>query len=904
MKKFLIILTLLLLGGVGYFTYTKWVREAEFTNWSFVPQNALMIYESPNPLEALENISETSIWKNLVSTPLFGNLTENLNVLDTISGDGNFKSIFKHTNTLISLHQKSSDDFDFLLIAEIDDLSKHAFVSHTLVHFRKLGYQKKTREYLDFTISEIDLPNRNETFTFIFYQKYFIGSFSAFLVEDAIRTVANSEADSFNNKFKELQKITKLEKDEGNIYVNFTNYDAILNGIFKTDISKSIAKSSYLDLKIRDKAINLSGFTFLDEPTEFLSTLAQKPGAAFDMAEIIPTQSAWAFHYNLSDPLDFASKLESYFLISDNGVLQKRKDQLTKHDFDVTYLFQLIDEEIGLITLEPNRPTHKDQLLILEIKDIGEALRFFNSVSEREAAKTQDTVYVEKFGDYEIRKLPIVDFPYSFLGEIALGFESAFYLQYRNYIVFSNNLLQLKNLTLSIDNENTWSKSLKIKKLLDQSNQSANFSLFINTPRSWGQFTSSLKDSWVDVVRDNQFQLRKLEFISAQFSAIDNKFYTNITVHQNFSSGNSIPNNANTISSISLPEIIITKPYLIRNHNTKEYEVVIQDSSHYVHQFGSNLENLWSKNLGEKIISSIKQIDYYKNGKLQIAFATKKHIHIIDRNGDYVPGFPKAMLGQRDVQHFSIIDYDNSKNYRFGIVDIKGNVYLTDKDINPLNGWNPKVFDSPLNQAPQHYRIGRKDIIVVIQKNGKINVLNRKGEKQYKFPITLNSNINSEVFVKESNELASSSIHIVTAEGEILEISMTGNLLSREQLYKPSANTSFSILNDLSEKSFVILRKTERKYEVLSETGELLFEKDYFSAKSLYPQFYKLGGGLNYVTLVDAGGAFLYIYDMEGVLVTGRPLTATMPISLLKYENEYQIYRVVDKNLELISLSF
>ncbi|MEP0368333.1 MAG: hypothetical protein ABJN36_15770 [Cyclobacteriaceae bacterium] len=904
MKKLLILIAILLLGGAGYFTYTKWVKDANLTNWSFVPQNALVVYESSAPLATLEDVKQTGIWKNVISLPLFSSMEENLDILDTLAGTGNFKSLFKNTNTLISLHQTSSSGYDFLYIVDIDKLSKHAFVSKALAYFRDLGYSIKTREYLDFTITELKTQGSPDAFTFIFYKNFFIGSFSAFLVEDGIRTVVDKETNSFQKKFSELQKVSKLTRDQGNLYLNLSRYDALINGIVSKKINLELAKSSFLDLRVEDHYFNLSGFTFLDEPTQFLSTMTIDPGSAFDMAEIIPLETAWMYHYNMNDAKEFANKLESYCLISDNGVLKKREELIQQKDFDVTYAYQLIDEEIGLITLEQSRPTREDRMLILEIKDMGEALNFFNSMTEREAAKSGDTVYVETYGNYEIRKLPVEEFPYALLGNIALGFKSSFYIQHRNYLIFCNNLLQLKNFTRSIENENTWGKSLKFKKMLDQGNQAANFSMFINTPRAWTQSAAALESSWAGFAKDYQFAIKNLEFITAQFSAVDNKFYTNITAHQPYIPSGTIPDKVTTLESVALPDFIITKPYIITNHTTRDREVVVQDSSNHIHQFSSGFDALWSRDVGSKTISDIEQIDYYKNGKLQIAFATKSEIHIIDRTGEYIPGFPKKIPGERDAEHFKIIDYDNSKNYRFAIADTKGNVYLTDKDVKPLSGWAPRKFDSPIVQAPEHHRIGRKDVIIVVQKNGKVNVLNRRGDQMEKFPMVLDTDIRSKIFVKETNELKSSSIHLVTVSGETMEISLAGSLINRDQLYKPSASTDFKLISDISKESFVLLRNTERKYEVLSESGESLFGKDYFTDKTLYTQYYKLGGGTNFILLTDPSGSYLYIYDMSGKLVTGRPLAATMPIAMLKYENEYQIYRIVDKNLELISLSF
>ena len=36
-------------------------------------------------------------------------------------------------------------------------------------------------------------------------------------------------------------------------------------------------------------------------------------------------------------------------------------------------------------------------------------------------------------------------------------------------------------------------------------------------------------------------------------------------------------------------------------------------------------------------------MDYYKNGKLQLLFAGRDYMHLIDRNGNYVDKYPVKM---------------------------------------------------------------------------------------------------------------------------------------------------------------------------------------------------------------------------------------------------------------------
>ena len=75
-----------------------------------------------------------------------------------------------------------------------------------------------------------------------------------------------------------------------------------------------------------------------------------------------------------------------------------------------------------------------------------------------------------------------------------------------------------------------------------------------------------------------------------------------------------------------------------------------------------------------KINSKIYQIDYYKNNKKQIIFSTENEIHAYDRNGDYITEYPLKNPSKYKIDHFNIIDYDQSKQYRLALADIKGNI--------------------------------------------------------------------------------------------------------------------------------------------------------------------------------------------------------------------------------------
>ncbi len=202
MKRFLLFLSIVLLLGAGYFTYDKWVKNADLTLWSFVPGTSVLVYETSTPLVSLEEIKQTSIWKNLSYLQEVENIDKNIDLLDSLAGKGNFRNFFAENPLLISLNITSSKSFDFLFVVEIQNLSQQTFISKAQAHFQDANYVRRTREYEGFTITELVDDGPDNSFTYIFYKNYFIGSFSAFLVEDAIRTVSYEETTGFDQKIQ------------------------------------------------------------------------------------------------------------------------------------------------------------------------------------------------------------------------------------------------------------------------------------------------------------------------------------------------------------------------------------------------------------------------------------------------------------------------------------------------------------------------------------------------------------------------------------------------------------------------------------------------------------------------------------------------------------------------------
>ena len=326
-----------------------------------------------------------------------------------------------------------------------------------------------------------------------------------------------------------MTTVAKLEMDMGNLYLNTSRFSNILQAFKSNPSNVNIANSSYLDLKLTEDAINLNGFTYAGANDNFLSIFKDLGGSSFDIAEIVPSSSAWLYHMTFANGNKFGEQFSQYLNNRQPDIISRRKELHSQYDFDINHTYTLLDEEVGLVTLESKNSYQQDNLLIIEVTDMGEALNFFNSMTERYAVANEDTVYHELYGETEIRRLPVEEFPALLFGNMAEGYPKAYYMSHRNYLIFSNSIYQLKSLLDNIEDEDVWNKSLKFSRFSERTNAEANFSMYINTPKAWSQLVQNLKPEWKQYFTDHQFAIRNLEYIAVQFSHIDEKFYSNVT---------------------------------------------------------------------------------------------------------------------------------------------------------------------------------------------------------------------------------------------------------------------------------------------------------------------------------------------------------------------------------------
>ncbi|WP_339810140.1 hypothetical protein [uncultured Imperialibacter sp.] len=912
MKRFIIFIIILVIGGGAFVAYKTYFERGNISLWTLVPDNALAVYESTSPMNAWAAFTSSNIGKGLQSIAAFKRPGQMLSKLDTIlGGNEQTATLFNDKTFLASLHSVGSQSLDFLLLVDLPTLDSRGKMDDILAYFsEKNGYTISNRTYQGYTISELRSQKTKDLFTFIYYKNFFIGSFTPFLVEDAVRNIETAGLGFFDKNIG-LLTLSRLQNDQGNLYINTDKLDRLGDTFLDEKLLNlkaisTLGSSSFLDVKVTEPQLLMNGFTLIPQDySGYFSGFINNPAQSLKMEEVVSNRTAVYFNLTFESAERWNTQMLPYWQTNEPELVDLRSTTLKDQDIDIASFFESIGGHIGVSLQESSLGHDPDKVVYMEMEDLPESLQQFKELSERINKSQGDTLYYEEYADFTIGQLEIDEFPYQLFGEPFSGFSSLYYTGYRNYLIGAASVQILKTVIDDITNENTWGKSVQINSFLDNTLREANFSVFVHTPRAWNLWQQNLDDAWKQQFTDASSTLQSIDLMAIQWSFIEDKFYTSIMLQQTEKAaqkGAQKPLLADNAVTFAQP--LISKPFVVRNHNDKTLETLVQDSTQMIYLLSANQEVLWLDSIKGKIISPVFQIDYYKNGKLQYLFSTPKYIYAIDRTGEYLPGFPVEFKGKTEIAYFNLVDYDKSKNYRYFFADTRGDLYISDKDGKVLEGWNPKEIKHPLASSPLHIRVRGQDFLVALQSNGIMRVFNRRAQPVAGFPVDFKAPVNNPVFAEAGSTNANSKLTTITDDGSIIQINLAGKVLQREQLYRPSAQSKFKLVPEASGNGYIFTRQDANRIAIVDQAGKVLFEKDYMSSGIASSQFYDFGGGRKLFIVNDPVQAFSYLYDEKGNLVNFRPAETMNEVAIVFYESQglYKIYKNYENEFSILTL--
>ena len=186
------ILILILLIGIGYVVWTfvsiYLSPDNNIQQIYLVPKDAALIMQTSDPVNDWKKFSKSAPWQSMKNLKAYEEITENIEFLDSmINANKSLLSLVGKRSLMISLHKTRPTDFDFLIIVDMQKVTKMMLLRNQLENILSAGgYSVTKRKYHDIEIIEMRDNVTREILYGAFVDNHFVISYTSKLLEASI----------------------------------------------------------------------------------------------------------------------------------------------------------------------------------------------------------------------------------------------------------------------------------------------------------------------------------------------------------------------------------------------------------------------------------------------------------------------------------------------------------------------------------------------------------------------------------------------------------------------------------------------------------------------------------------------------------------------------------------------
>ncbi|MEM6516666.1 MAG: ribonuclease HII, partial [Bacteroidota bacterium] len=597
------------------------------------------------------------------------------------------------------------------------------------------------------------------------------------------------------------------------------NKDSVLKDI-------PFSKNTLVDINIQQNDIFISGVTEADSAQTLINGFKGSVPQENLMASVCPSSIS-----------NFVSITSNDFML-----IKQRFDSILKKEALTDFKLLHNSSEYGQAQIDNKK------VLIYRPVDISMALE------ELETEEIEDiyrTVEIYKLKNTETASL----------GHLGLleSISSNYYITLNGIMIFAESDNVLKTFISNYQNGNTLTNSEAYQNLMLNLSDEASIFVFDNP--------NSLKNR-LQTAFDEQNEINTSPYKTSAIQFIYESDFAHINgAYKSFNQVKTKGEIAEELA-LSLDAAILNDPQFLKNHKTGEFDIAVQDINNNLYLLSNKGKVYWKKQISGAILGEIKQIDSYKNGRLQMVFSTDSSVFILDRNGNELSPFP-LKFNDEITQPVSVFDYDKNYNYRILVTQGK-NLLLYNKSGKPVSGFKFDKSNDRIDTQPKHFRINGKDYIVFRQ-GAKLKIISRTGKTR----VPVDKDI---LFSKNDIYLYKNSFTTTNTNGELLQVKTNGRINSTNLNLKENhkITTTTKTLAALSENELTIKSKT--------------IELDYGNYTE--PKIFYLNDKI-YVSITDLQHKKVYLFDSQAKPISGFPVYGNSTIDIRDVDN--------DSNLEIMT---
>ena len=905
MKKLWIISFVLVIAGalaIGYFLLRGKFEPKEDV-YHAVPMDASFLIEVKDFNDFIYQLQENSlIWNELVRLKKVQNASKALSKVDSILKiDQSIGTLIDQKSVLVSVHNIGKEDPRLLFLCQLKENA--GFSSFENVVKKSFSGSWDIRERIYHKTKLFEMTERSSKFSISFssYKGVVAVSTSSILVESAMRQLDVDKSILDQKGFSEV-KHTAGAKVDGNLYINFAQFPRFLSVLTNPEFInkiysiKSFSSWAELDINLKEDALLLNGFTYTDDSLNFYSNIFedQFPQKS-SIDQILPANIISYAILGLSNFDKFFKDYKDYL----KGINQFKsfEDNLkkagAKWGTDLPGLFlPLLDNEMGIAypAVKKNSTTQNSYVIFglrsmtRASEQLAGSIVKFCKKNNLETDKYILSIDLDTETRFPVFKLPVKTLPGLLFGDIFEGSPHQFVIFLDGYMIFGNSVRSLSSFIYDNLLQKTLSHELDYRKFKESLSDRSNFYFYLNIPRSTGLYGQYLNAEYFKGLKSNIKVFQKLQAIGFQFSNENRMIYNNIYLKYQPEFKEVLETRWESLLDTTLR----SKPIFVKNHINGDKEIFIQDEKSNIYLINSSGRVIWKINLPEKILSEVYQIDFYKNKKLQYLFNTKSNIYLMDRNGNNVENYPIKLRSEAS-NGLAIFDYDKNLDYRICIAGKDKKIYLYTKKGKLVKGWSSPRLESFVSTPVYHFRVKKKDYILVSDKS-KLYILNRRGKNRINVSTSIQKPIHQELFLDKST---SASKFVTTGDnGMVYFIGLDGKVTKTNMgKFSPEHYFEYRDLDGDGKKEFIFLDQHELK--VFNSSGKQRFSYKFSGKISNKPSIYRFASNNLKIGVVSSHGHKIYLFNKDGSLYKDFPLSGQTAFSIGRFKNSTSRFNLI-----------
>ncbi len=781
---FLVFIAITIIAAIIGYSYLKNSKKPKVDALTVLPDSCLVYFNTSNFFDLNSKInSQSLIIDKLKANLAINNVVNVIQYLDSVlKTNTDIAEEIENTTIHFATYNQNKK---WLSVLNIKQLGNETQIFNELCHI--FNTKKTETNYYEFNVSN--------TFSFLFTIEsgVLILSNSSQLITQALnkdfpKLVNNKNFSTYRNNLQESNSLS--------IYVNHNDYQ---KNRTKDNINLNVLSNAGLSvgkIDIEPNQIKINGLFNVDDTTNLFYNLYNQQAQTINYIEKLPYST-----------IEFSS----FGFTSFNQLLQKNRITNFWKNINDSALYNLqndfyenINSQIVSFKLKFGTENH----CLIPVID---SLKTFEQMSYM--CDSANKVIISKI--YKLKKSKLKNAPQ--LNKLQLFYP--YFNAETNFVAFYNSCLYFSTtkeaLTTIIDN-------LKFTNL----NFDKNFISYKNQ-----QLSEAYNYVYYTALNNNKNAISDFFTINANYcNNLKHFSYTLSNASTNFKfrcnlfyQTEQINNEQNSIWTTLLDTTSQQQPFEFTNHLTKETEVVIQDDINNLYLINAKGNKIWKKKIKETIQSKIYTVDIFRNNKYQLLFNTKNYLHLIDRNGNYVQGYP-VKLPDEATAPLSLLDYDNDKSYRLFISCKNKTIYNYTLYGIKQQGFAPIVTASEVNLPIQYVKVGLSDYIVAVDNMGKIYTYSRKGEARIGLKNKTIENC-SAFYVDASNSINSTFLVYVDDKNNLINKISFADKKEIKKLSTTISNaaSSFHLIDD--NRTMDVLITTANQLLAYDFNGNVIFEK-------------------------------------------------------------------------------